>query len=124
MPIIRVEIVAPPDEPLPDRLAARLADGLAALWASPPQGTWVHVSVLDVHHYAENDGGPLPGVAPVFVTVLQARLAAPQQLRTEASAIAGIVAACCARPMEQIHVIFEPPAAGRIAFGGELLEDS
>jgi phenylpyruvate tautomerase PptA (4-oxalocrotonate tautomerase family) len=27
------------------------------------------------------------------------------------------------RPKENIHILFEPPGAGRIAFGGELLLD-
>lgn len=123
MPIVQVEIVAQPDEPMPIGLAARLADKLGAYWASPPQGTWVKIARLDARLYAENGGGLLPGIAPVFVTVLKAQLPAQEQLRAEVSAVAQIVAACCGRPLEQVHVLVLPPGAGRIAFGGELMPE-
>ena len=123
MPIVQVEIVAQPDEPMPIGLAARLADELGAYWASPPQGAWVKIARLDARLYAENGGGPLPGVAPVFVTVLKAHLPAQEQLRAEVRAVAQIVAACCGRPLEQVHVLVLPPGAGRIAFGSELMPE-
>ena len=123
MPIVHVEIVVQPGETLPARLAARLADALGAYWASPPQGTWVKVTLLDARLYAENGGGPLPRVAPVFVTTLKAHLPVQEQLRAEVSAVAQIVAACCERPLEHVHVLVLPPGAGRIAFGGELMPE-
>jgi phenylpyruvate tautomerase PptA (4-oxalocrotonate tautomerase family) len=122
MPIVQVEIVVQPEAPIPTDLAARLADALGALWTSPPQGTWVKVTPLDARLYAENGGGPLPEVAPIFVTVLKAHLPSVEQLREETRAIAAIVAACSSRDQTHVHVLFQPPAAGRIAFGGELLE--
>ena len=30
------------------------------------------------------------------------------------------IAEACSRPVEDVHILFEPPAAGRIAFGGKL----
>ena len=123
MPIVQIEIVAQPNEPFPTGLAARLADELGALWASPPQGTWVKIALLDARLYAENGGGPLPGIAPVFVTVLKAHLPVQELLRAEVSAVAQIVAACCGRLLEQVHVLVLPPGAGRIAFGGVLMPE-
>ena len=123
MPIVQIEIVAQPNEPFPSGLAARLAEELGAYWASPPHGAWVKIARLDARLYAENGGGPLPGVAPVFVTVLKAHLPVQEQLRVEVRAVAQIVAACCGRPLEQVHVLVLPPGTGRVAFGGELMPE-
>lgn len=120
MPILEVEIVTGPGEELPADLAARLADGAAGVFASGPQQTWVRLRALPGRQYAENGGAG--AAAPVFVSVLRARLPAPPALAAEALALAEVVALACGRPADQVHISYEPPGAGRIAFGGRLSE--
>lgn len=117
MPIVSVEIVT--EEPPPTDLAGRLADALAQVFGGPPSRTWVRLRTLG--HYAEGDGGPPPNVLPVFVSVLMANPPPVASRETQAAAISAAVSAASKRPVENVHVLYEPPAAGRIAFGGELV---
>jgi len=57
------------------------------------------------------------------VTVLKARLEPAEMLRLEAHALAAAIAAVCGRPKENVHIIYLPAGSGRVAFGGQLLED-
>lgn len=121
MPILDVEIVGPLDGAIEDGLAARLADAAAAvLDPDRPQGTWVRLHYLPLERYAENAGGPLEGTSPVLVSVLEAAPPQGDALEREARALTEAVAEVCGRPAENVHVLYEPAAAGRIAFGGEL----
>jgi len=119
MPILEVEIVLKPGELLTGDIAARLAGAAGAIFASRPRGTWVRVRALDAALYAENDAGASPGVFPVFVSVLKSELDV-QRMQDEASRLAEAISGICNRPMENVHVLFEPAARGRIAFGGIL----
>jgi phenylpyruvate tautomerase PptA (4-oxalocrotonate tautomerase family) len=74
---------------------------------------------LSADRYAEN-GGEVE-VRPVFVRVLRADSPTQTELKQEASKLAEAIAGVCGRPVENVHVIFEPPGMGRIAFGGKLL---
>ena len=122
MPIIDVEFVT--DSALPDsaELTGKLADAAADIFNTAPGRTWVRTRTLDPHHYAENGGGPPDDVAPVFVTVLKADLPPQDLLRREMQQLAQRFAAICDRPVENIHILYEPSARGRIAFGGDLVE--
>ena len=82
----------------------------------------MRLRVLSRGDYAEC-GGPVPAaVKPVFVNLLLAK-AAPQKARLkEAVALAKAVARACGRAPGNVHIFYDPPAAGRAAFGGELLE--
>jgi phenylpyruvate tautomerase PptA (4-oxalocrotonate tautomerase family) len=122
MPILDVEIVQPDATPLDRDLPARLADAAAAVFSSAPMQTWVRLRLLPATQYAENAGGPPPGTWPVFVTVLKARLPAPDAMRDEIRRLTQQIAHVCQRPAEQVHVLYAPPAAGRAAFGGTLVE--
>ena len=119
MPVIEVEVVS--DESLPSGLARELAADLALVLGDRPDGTWVRLRRLEASSYAEGDGGPPPGVRPVFVTVLRADLPGDDALRDEARRVAAAVAVACRRPPENVHVMYQPPGRGRAAFGGELL---
>lgn len=123
MPVIDVEIVTDPGERLPAGLALTLANRLAEVFASPPGGTWVRLRFLKRDQYAENGGGPVEGVRPIFVSVLKAHLPPLSDRQLEAQQIARIVAALCNRLSENVHVLYLPEASGRIAFGGELKLD-
>lgn len=117
MPILRVEVVG---DPAADRagLASRLAAAAGDVLASPPQGTWVRVSVLPAGDYAENGGGP-PGDLPVFVHVTKRSLGGG--IEGEARALAEAIGRVCERDPDRVHVIYEPAGAGRVAFGGRLV---
>ncbi len=119
MPIVDVEIVGAPEARLRDGLARRIADAAGEVLRSRPGGTWVRLRYLDAAHYAENGGAP-EGVRPVLVSVLQAVVPDGDALSEQAARLASAVAEACGRPVENVHVVFEPPAAGRIAFGGKL----
>ena len=99
-------------------MAQRIADACGAVLDSRPQGIWVKIRMIPEEHYAEN-GGATDGVLPVLVSVLQAEVPDQSRLEKQASDLAGAVASACKRPVENVHIIFEPPDAGRIAFGGK-----
>lgn len=119
MPILEVEIVLKPGEQLAEELALQLADAAASALGSAAGGTWVRLYALPEKHYAEGGGGPPQGVHPVFVKVLQAELAEEEQRAQSAGRLARALAQACRRPVENVHVLFEPAAAGRIWFGGQ-----
>lgn len=120
MPILDVEVVGSLSGDVAEGLADRIADAAAEAFGSRPQGTWVKLHFLGEGAYSENAGGPPEGVLPVFVSVLQAEVPDGGQLVEQASRLTMAVADACRRPAEHVHVIFEAPASGRIAFGGEL----
>jgi phenylpyruvate tautomerase PptA (4-oxalocrotonate tautomerase family) len=105
--------------PLPaDALAAVLADAIGDALEQPPGRVWVRLRLI---HHAEN-GGPLAGAPPVFVTLLHAHPPAGEALHAEIAAVTAAVAAVTGRPRERIHLAYATAGAGRIAFGGRLVE--
>jgi phenylpyruvate tautomerase PptA (4-oxalocrotonate tautomerase family) len=121
VPIVDVEIVLLPGESVCSGLAAEIADRCAEVFGSPSGGTWVKLHTMPREHYAENGGGPPHEVFPVFVSVLKARLPAPDALRAEVARLATAIAEATGRPAENIHIVYLPEGAGRVAFGGELV---
>lgn len=120
MPIVDLELVIASEDgdALPREKISMLADSLGMIFGSPPAGTWLRVRYLPDSRYAEND--PSRSEYPVFVTVLKARIADPDGLAEEMRQVAGAVARAVGRPEENVHVLYEPDAAGRIGFGGIL----
>jgi phenylpyruvate tautomerase PptA (4-oxalocrotonate tautomerase family) len=121
MPILDVEVVVAPGEVLSPDLAARLADRAGAALHAAAGRTWVSVRALPLAQYAESGGGPEPGVEPVFVTVIRASRAAGEAMEVEAGALTSAIAEACGRPAENVHLIYEPDAVGRVAFGGKVV---
>ncbi|MBI3556164.1 MAG: hypothetical protein HY074_07865 [Deltaproteobacteria bacterium] len=121
MPILNVEIVGCLSGASEERLAQRLADAAGEVLQSARQGTWVKVRFLSPEDYAENGGAPA-GVMPIFVRVLQRVLPPSDHLAAQTKALAKAIAEASGRPPENIHVIYEPPGKGRVAFGGTLVE--
>lgn len=121
MPILEIEIVASSLVPdLPTGLAQSLADGAAAVFGGGQGTVWVKLHVLPPEHYAEDQGKP-EGVHPVFVTVLKARVPKGSALENEISGLTEVIAAILNRPQENVHILYQPDGAGRVAFGGRLV---
>jgi len=121
MPILEIEVVVTEDESLGHELAPSLAEAAGGIFGSPAGGTWVRLRELPLSQYAENGGGPIDGVLPVFVTVLKARLPTPGDLESEIEKLTNEIARLCKRPPENVHLIYQPEGAGRVAFGGRLV---
>jgi phenylpyruvate tautomerase PptA (4-oxalocrotonate tautomerase family) len=122
MPIVDVELVLPKGEEIAKTLANNLADALGAAMASPPGRLWVRMSRRAASLYAENGVPPHLTPHPVFVSVLHAHPPEGEARKAEIHAITAAVAACTGRDIEAIHVAYAPAGAGRMAFGGNLVE--
>lgn len=121
MPLLEIEIVGEPDGNRRDALAQDLADAAGVVLKSGPQEAWVRVRILPSERYAEC-GGKTPGVLPVFVRILKRLPPEGDTLRREVRELTRAVARVCGRPEAHVHVCYEPPGAGRQAFGGTLVE--
>ena len=121
MPIVDVQcLLADGDAPFEHAAVQRLADALGEVFGSDPGGTWVRMRYLAERDYVENNR-PIGDMRPTFVEVLE-RDAGGEDIRAErATALADAVASVLRRPRPNVHVIFAPAGAGRVAFGGELI---
>ncbi len=121
MPILDVEIVASdPNDEFPDDLTLALADAAAQVFGSPQGTTWVKARLLPPEQYAEDHGTPI-GVHPVFVSVLKSRISEGEELETEIGRLTAAIAGVLHRPETNVHVLYQPDATGRVAFGGNLV---
>ncbi len=118
MPIVDVELVGPAD--VTSALSQGLADAIGEALTSRSGGTWVRVRELARDHYAENGGAD--DVRPVFVTVLERTRPAGPELEERIGRVTAAVAEVTGRPAENVHVLFEDSATGRLAFGGRLVQ--
>jgi phenylpyruvate tautomerase PptA (4-oxalocrotonate tautomerase family) len=121
MPILDVEIVDRPGASLAPDLAQCLADRAGDALGAPPGTTWVTVSLTPSTRYAES-GGSEGGYLPVFVRVLKQSLPVGPAHTAEVAALTRAVGEATGRARDQVHVIYEPPGRGRVAFGGILVE--
>ena len=120
MPILNVEIIGEIEPELRSDLASRLANSAGVALNSRPQGTWVKLHFLAVDQYAENEGGASNNALPVIVSLVQAEPPTGAALQSLITALTDAISDCIGRPRENVHIIVEPPAIGRIAFGGVL----
>jgi phenylpyruvate tautomerase PptA (4-oxalocrotonate tautomerase family) len=121
MPVLEVTVVGGGPASTRAGLARGIADAAGAVFQSTPGSTWVVLREHPAEDYAENAAGPEEGYAPVFVRVLKKSLPSERELAREVEALTRAVAEVCGRDPEQVHVIYEPPAEGRTAFGGRLI---
>ncbi len=119
MPIVDVELVG--ETLVTADTTQRLADAVGEALASRPGGTWVRVRLLEHGRYAENGGLPAD-VRPVFVTVLERHRPTGHELTDRVARVTAAVADVTGRDPENVHVLFEDDAAGRLAFGGRLVD--
>lgn len=121
MPILDVEIVGDAALDGSAELAGAIADAAGEALGARAGGTWVKLRFVPPSHYAESAGGPPAGVRPVFVRLI---LRAPPEgdaLEQIVRSLTSAIAEACDRPAENVHLVFEPPAEGRVAFGGTLV---
>lgn len=122
MPILDVELIRGAAVPERETLARRLADAAGAIFESGPAQTWVRVREIAATDYAENaTDAAAAGIRPVFVRVLKRALPDAAAMTREIEALTSAVAKETGRPRDQVHVVYEPSGAGRVAFGGRLL---
>lgn len=122
MPIVTVELVADPDRPLGVNLAQSLADAVGRALNSPPGQTWIRLRSLRREEYAENDVHVDAPELPVFVAILERQPPTGAALLAEVSALTHAIADTVGRPTACIHIEYAPAAAGRISFGGKLVQ--
>lgn len=120
MPILNIELVGHVPDSTRDGLARRIAEAAADTLESAPHRTWVKLHFLEENQYSENGGAPEDGARPVIVSVLLSKLPNEDDLSQLAAVLADRIAKACNRSPQNVHLMFEPPAAGRIAFGGQL----
>ena len=122
MPILEIEAVLLEGESIGPHWASEIASAAGEIFDTPSGRTWVRVRGLPHSQYAENGIRDSLELAPVFVSVLKAQMPEIECLRRETKKLTAAVARITDRPAENVHVIYLPPAAGRIAFGGTLVE--
>ena len=134
MPIIEVEIIGDVAPETRRGMAARIANGVADVLRSEPQSVWVRLRSTRLSDYAENGaaragGTPASGTPdaaspqwPVFVKLVKRASPSPAEMREEVRALTTAIGTACGRPADSVHIFYEPPGAGRMAFGGRLVE--
>ena len=122
MPIVTVELVVAEGHALPHDLAQALADAVGHALDSPSGQTWIRLRALAHNAYAENESLVHADELPVFVAVLKRQLPSGAVLHAEVAALTQAVAQVVRRPATSVHVEYAPAAAGRLSFGGKLVE--
>jgi phenylpyruvate tautomerase PptA (4-oxalocrotonate tautomerase family) len=122
MPIVTVEVVAGANDAMARDVAQSLADVIGRALKSPPGQTWVRVRSIARDQYAENEAPLDAAQLPVFVTILKRQSPQPAELEAEIAALTGTVAQVIGRPAACVHIEYAPGAAGRLAFGGVLVQ--
>ena len=121
MPIVTIELVRQPQEKFGGELVSGLASGLGKVFGSSAGGTWVKVYQLTSESYAEN-GGSAADTFPVIVHVLKSSLPTSDHMQKEVEEITSVVARLTNRRQDLVHIIYEPPGKGRVAFGGSIVK--
>jgi len=122
MPIVTVEVVADPGRMLEPGLSQSLADAVGRVLKSPPGQIWIRLRSLRREEYAENEVLVDSAELPVFVTILERQPPDGAMLQTEAAALTQAIAQVIGRPAACVHVEYAPAAAGRLSFGGKLVQ--
>jgi hypothetical protein len=120
MPVLEIELVGEPG--LRKDLGRLLADAAARVLSPDRRGaTWVKLGWTQKWHYAENGWDERETPDPVFVRLLVAAWPDETERADTSRRLAEALAPLCDRSPELVHILWEPPAAGRVAFGGRLL---
>ncbi len=119
MPILDIDIVGWPDD-YADNLSQILADSVGLALNSRPQGTWVKLTFVEPRYYAENEGAQ--DLPPVIARVLQADTPKGNALKQQIADLTSAISSATNRTEASVHLILEPNAKGRVAFGGNLVD--
>ena len=122
MPIVDVEIVAGPNGKIAADLAKSLVDAVGRALDSPPGHTWLRLRVLARERYAENEFPLEANELPVFVTVRSRTLPEGAALLREITGLTRCIAEATGRNPAQVHIEYALAAAGRVSFGGKLVQ--
>ena len=120
MPIIDVQIVGEIEVPSRAKMTQIIADRVGGILKARVGGTWVRLHFFPADCYAESGNVPSE-VMPVFVSVLTGKRVEIDDRSRIALELASAISEITSRPEENIHIVFEPEAVGRIAFGGKLV---
>ena len=114
MPILDVQLVGPVADDIRPGLAQRIAEATGRALDSRPQGTWASCAFLTNRTMLKT------------ATDLETRSLcwSPSCKRNFLRGVnspswhqdVATIAEACSRPVEDVHILLEPPAAGRIAF--------
>jgi phenylpyruvate tautomerase PptA (4-oxalocrotonate tautomerase family) len=119
MPILFIEAIEDPSLPLPEHAAQSIADAVGLALGTPPARTWVRLRRIPQADYAENAAPDAP--APLFVNLRLRQPPAGAARAEQVQILTTAIASACGRRPEQVHVYYEPAAAGQQAFGGRLV---
>ncbi len=123
MPILEVEFLKRVSSDEPDKATVqKLADAAGKIFGTGPGRTWVKMKPLSIEHYAENDCQLPDDARPIMVTILKSKTPDGEELEREVTRLTEAFAEILDRPTENIHLKYEPEGAGRVAFGGKLVE--
>lgn len=120
MPILDIEILSDTPTEFECSLAQTIAKVCGEIFSTAPGNTWVKIRFIPRQHYAES-GGIAAGVDPVFVHVLKRAIPPKEELQSEIDRLTEAIAKICRRSEANIHILYQPGAAGRVAFGGKLV---
>lgn len=120
MPILNLEIIGNQKD-FPYDLAQKIADAAGHALDSRPQGTWVKLSFIPPQQYAEN-GGVEDGMNPIIVSLIQSEVPPANHLGEQITKLTNAISSASGVPSQNVHIVIEPGAKGRIAFGGNLVE--
>jgi hypothetical protein len=82
----------------------------------------VRLHVIAAEDYAENSAQVDITALPVFVRLLRRGTQGDRLLGGETADITRIVADVLQRQADRVHIELAPPAVGRMAFGGHIVE--
>lgn len=121
MPILDIEIVANNSSQEPTaELTQSLADTAAKVFGIPRGTVWGKLRIIPPWQYAEDHGKP-DSVSPVFDSILKPRIPDSNTIETEISQLTQALANTLNFPAENIHILYQPDAEGRVAFGGRVV---
>ncbi len=111
LPILDVEIDLPAGQSVSNSVARGIAEAAGEILGVERSRTWVRMRPLPVDREAKGAEDHSAEAHPVFVTVWRLSSPGPRLLRDQAEALARAVADVCKRPVEDVHVLFEPSPA-------------
>jgi phenylpyruvate tautomerase PptA (4-oxalocrotonate tautomerase family) len=122
MPQLNIDIVFRNKETLKSDAVQRLADVAGKIFDTPPGKTWVKINPVPRNYWAENKTSLDSYVGPVIVSILKRQVPEPDKIELEIQNLTRAIAGILDRPDENIHIIYEADAIGRVANGGKLVK--